>query len=125
MRIDIEIGCFYFLTGCVIAVLAFYGSYCAGASRSQKDPELLPLLWKSIKFAGFLVLFLVLLTISHKLCKHYQISFLVQFLMSCVIALAFLVCYYFFDVKNPAVSNDSTKKVKKKNEELLKYKDNK
>jgi len=116
MGISVEIGFVYFLAGCIIAVLAFYNFYCTQASRSQKDPELLPLLWKAIKFAGLIVLFFVLLRISHKLCEHYKISFLVQFLISCVMALALLVCFYFFDIKNPAVSNDSTEKMKKKNE---------
>ena len=67
MRTYIIIGCVYIIGGCIIAVTVFYNSYCARASRSQKDPELLPLLWKSIKFAGLIVLFLVLLTISHDL----------------------------------------------------------
>ena len=116
MRTYIAIGCAYIIVGCVIAVLVFYESYCARASRSQESPELRPLLLKSIKFGGACFLVLVVFTISQILCRHYQISFAISFMISVLISLCFLGFCYLFNINHPAFSNDSTKKVKKKNE---------
>ena len=103
--------------GCIIAVLAFYESYCA-RSASQKDFKFRPVAVKSVKFAGGIFLLLVVFTASQILCKHFHIGFWISFMISVLISLGFLVCYYLFDIKNPAFSNDSTKKVKKKNEAM-------
>jgi len=95
----------------------FYESYCV-RSRSQKKPELLHIAVKSIKFAGAIFLLLVVFTASQILCKHFHIGFWISFIISVLISLGFLVCYYLFGIKNPAFSNDSTKKLKKKNESI-------
>ena len=117
MRIYILIGCAYIITGCVIAVLVFYESYCV-RSRTQKNPELLPIAVKSFKFAGVIFLLLVVFTASQILCKHFHISFWISFMISVLISLCFLGVCYLFKIKNPAFSNDSTKKVKRKNEAM-------
>jgi len=113
----IAIGCAYIITGCVIAVLVFYESYCV-RSRTQKNPELLPIAVKSFKFAGVIFLLLVVFTASQILCKHFHISFWISFMISVLISLCFLGVCYLFKIKNPAFSNDSTKKVKRKNEAM-------
>ena len=117
MRRYIAIGCAYIIAGCVIAVLVFYESYYV-RSRSQKKPELLPIAVKSVKFAGAIFLLLVVFTASQMLCRHFHIGFWISFMISVLISLGFLVCYYLFGIKNPAFSNDSTKKVNKKNEAM-------
>jgi len=115
MRRYIAIGCAYIIAGCVIAVLVFYESYYV-RSRSQKKPELLPIAVKSVKFAGAIFLLLVVFTASQMLCRHFHIGFWISFMISVLISLCFLGACYLFKIKNPSFSNDSTKKVKKKNE---------
>jgi len=113
----ITMGLIYVIGGCVIAVLSFYHAYSVH-SCSPKDSNLASLLLKSIKFAAALLLLLIVFTASLFLCKHFHIGFWISFMISVLISLGFLVCYYLFDIKNPAFSNDSTKKVKKKNEAM-------
>ncbi len=117
MRTYLTIGCAYIIAGCIISVLVFYESYCA-RSRTQKNPELLPIAVKSIKFAGAIFLLLVVFTASQILCKHFHTGFWISFMISILISLGFLVCYYLFYIKNPVFSNNSTKKVKKENEAM-------
>jgi len=117
MRRYIAIGCAYIIAGCVIAVLVFYESYYV-RSRSQKKPELLPIAVKSVKFAGAIFLLLVVFTASQMLCRHFHIGFWISFMISVLISLCFLGVCYLFNIKNPAFSNDSTKKVKKKSEAM-------
>jgi amino acid permease len=117
MRVYIAIGCAYIIVGCVIAVLLFYESYCA-RSRSQKDFKFRPVAVKSVKFAGAIFLLLVVFTASQMLCRHFHIGFWISFMISVLISLGFLRACYLFKIKNPAFSNDSTKKVKKKNEAM-------
>ena len=117
MRIYIVTGFAYFLVGCIIAVLVFYESYCA-RSRLQQVLKFRPVAVKSVKFAGAILLLLVVFTASQMLCKHFHIGFWISFMISVLISLCFLGACYLFKIKNPAFSNDSTKKVKKKNEAM-------
>lgn len=117
MRTYIAIACAYIITGLVIAVLVFYETYCARA-HSQKPPELLPIVVKSVKFAGAIFLLLVIFTASQILCRHFHIGFWISFMISVLISLCFLGACYFLKIKSPALSNDPAKKIKKKNESI-------
>jgi len=116
MRIYIVVGCSYIIAGCIIAILAFYESYYA-ASRTQKASQWRPLLVKSVKLAGAILLLLVLFTISQELCKHYQISFVISLMISVLLSLCFLGLCYKFKLS----LNDFTQEKSKesKNKELL------
>lgn len=119
MRIYILIGCVYFLGGCIIAVLDFYESYCV-RSRTQKNPELLPIAFKSVKFAGAIFLLLVVFTISQTVCRHYNISFVPSFMISVLVSLCFLGFCYLFGIKSPSSFDDSNGKkgIEYKNKEF-------
>ena len=99
MRTYIAIGCAYIIVGCVIAVLAFYESYCVRSSRSPENPKWHLLLSKSIKLAGAIFLLLVVFTVSQILCKHFHIGFLGSFGISVLISLGFLGCCFRFNLK--------------------------
>ena len=124
MRIYIAIGCAYIIVGCVIAVLAFYESYCARSSRSPKDPEWRPLLSKSIKLAGAIFLLLVVFTASQMLCRHFHIGFWISFMISVLISLCFLgVCYLFkIRLSDGSVSNKNNEIENKESIDKLKTK---
>jgi len=125
MRTYILIGCAYIIGVSIIAVLAFYQSYCTLSLRSPKSPELRPLILKSIKFAGACLLLLVLFSISMKMCRHYHINFAVSFIISVLLSLCFLgLCYKFKlspndlnkekseDNKNKKLLNNQKKEIK-------------
>ena len=120
MRTYITIGCAYIITGCVIAVLAFYESYCARSSRSPENPEWHTLLSKSIKFAGAIFLLLVVFTVSQILCKHFHIGFWISFIISVLVSLGFLEFCHRFNMDNLFSIDESTTKktTEKKNKEL-------
>lgn len=111
------IGCIYIVGACIIAVLVFLDFYFY-QSRSRKDTELLPIVFKSIKFAGTLLIFLVVFTISQILCKHFHIGFGISFIISCLIALCFLWVVYRFNL-GFSERSESKKKIEKLNNGLL------
>jgi len=67
----------------------------------QKTMELRPIAFKLVKFAGACFLALVLFIISHVICRYYQISFAISFMISVLIALGFLGLCKLFDIKHP------------------------
>lgn len=118
MRAYIIIGCVYIIVGCVIAVLAFYESHCARTSRSPKGAELRQIAMKSVKWAGALLLLLIVFTTSQILCKHFHIGFWVSFGVSVLISLGFLGCCFLFNVKHPSSLDDSAEKKDTEDKEL-------
>ena len=120
MRTYILIGCVYFLVGCIIAVLAFYDSYSARLSHSQKNFEMRSLLVKSAKFSGACLLLLVVFTISHKVCRYYHISFVISFMISVLISLGFLGFCHLLNIKPPSSLDDPAikKSTENKNKDL-------
>lgn len=116
MRRYIAIGCAYIIAGCVIAVLVFYESYYV-RSRSQKNPELLPIAVKSVKFAGAIFLLLVVFTASQILCKYFHIGFWISFMISVLISLGFLGFCYRFKLSSKDFSEEKSKE--SNNKELL------
>jgi hypothetical protein len=109
----------YVVWGCAFAVLAFYESYEARLSHSQKAPVLWPIAVKSVKFTVACFFALVLLTVSHILCRRYHLGFAVSFTIAVLIALSFLVACKLFNIKNPAFSDVPERRVEKKKQELL------
>ena len=118
MRTYFTIGCVYIITGCVIAILAFYESYCARSPHLRKGFKWRHIAIQSVKIAGALLLLLVVFTVSQILCKHFQIGFWLSFTISVLISAAFLGAWHHFkigpsdnsaaDTDEKAIGNDRT-----------------
>ncbi len=73
---------------------------------------------KSVKWAGALLLLLIVFTTSQILCKHFHIGFWVSFGVSVLISLGFLGCCFLFNVKHPSSLDDSAEKKDTEDKEL-------
>ena len=92
---DLNVYKAYIISGIALPFAVFFVAY-VGAIDSQKTLKMRPLLGKSIKFTGVLLLSLALFFISHNLCRRYHLGLVIPFMISGLIAMGFLgVCYRF------------------------------
>ena len=99
----------YIISGGGFAGLAFYQSYARKLEQSQKIPSLWPIAFASIKFGVACITAVMLLIISHVLCKQYHLGFAVSFTIAVLIALSFLVLCRVFSIKSPNCPETSKK----------------
>jgi hypothetical protein len=98
---------------CAFVVLVFYRTYEAQLLRSDKEPKLRPIVIKSAKFVGTMILFVALFIVSMRLCDYYQISFWISFGLSVLIAAGLWYFCKFFNIKNSAFSDVAERRAKK------------
>lgn len=99
----------YVICGIAFSGLAFYQSYLNRMERSQEIPSLWPIAFASIKFGVACITAVMLLIISHVLCKQYHLGFAVSFTIAVLIALSFLVLCRVFSIKSPNCPETSKK----------------
>lgn len=104
MRNYIVIGCVSIVMWCIVVVFLFYQSY-EQLAHSLKASDYLKLIINSIKRAGIIFLLFVVFILSQIICKHYQVGFVISFIVSVIIALGFLGFCKLFNIKNPAHSD--------------------
>jgi len=102
--------------GCGFGVLVFYKSYATKLERTQDIPALWPTAIASTKFAVACFTAVILLVISHILCRKHDLSLAVSFTISVLIALSLLAICRVFSIRSPTVSGISEKRrLQKKN----------
>lgn len=106
MKTYVLMGFAYFLTGCIIAVLRFFDIYC-DQSHLQSGVKMRSFVIESVKLGGACFLLLVVFTISHMVCKHYNIGFVLSLIVSILIASAFFGLCILFKIGQISSSENS------------------
>ncbi len=110
-RSNMNIYKVYIILGTALPFISFYIAYL-GAVHLQKNIELRLLLSRAIKFSGATFLLFVVFTISHMLCRHYNLGLLIPLAISVLLSLCFLwVCRHFKISLSDSSANDKSNKI--------------